>query len=158
MGFKDVLGGIAEALNPLDGIKDTITDIVASIKGDPAQLKELQLREIEARLKVDQAKAEARAKLEEVWMQDAASLRDQIKVELQSEDAFVRRARPAWLWGLLAMYSVNYGVVGVAHIFDAALQPMEIPYEVHMLTAVLVGGYGVLRTMEKRGTKLPPAK
>lgn len=158
MSVKDVLVGIAEALNPLDGIKDTITDVIHSIKGDPAVLKELQLREIEARLKVDQAKAEARVKLEAVWMKDAESLREQIKIELQSEDPFVRRARPAWLWGLLCVYLINYGLTTIANWFGAGVVPMEMPVEVHYLTGGLVLGYGYLRTIEKRGAKPPLSK
>lgn len=158
MSVKDVLTGIAEALNPLDGIKDTITDIIHSVKGDPAVLKELQLREIEARLKVDQAKAEARVRLEEVWMKDSESLREQIKTELQSTDPFVRRARPAWLWGLLSVYCINYGLTTIANWFGAGVVPMDLPQELHLLTGGLVLGYGYMRTIEKRGAKPPFTK
>jgi hypothetical protein len=158
MGIKEVMGVIADALNPLDGIKDTITDIVHSVKGDPQMLKELQLREMEARQRIEQARWEIRVKLEEAWMRDAESLREQIRVELQSEDWFVRRARPGWLWGLLSMYVVNYGVGAVASWFNPGIVPLDIPNEVHLLAGVLVGGYGYLRTLEKRGAKPPLAR
>lgn len=153
-----MIGKIVDALNPINNVKDAITDIVHAFKGDPAVLKELQLREIEARHKIEQAKAEIRASLEKAWMDDAASLREQAKVELASEDPFVRRARPAWLWGLLSMYLINYGVTAIAAWFDPAIHPLEVPTEVHMLAGVLVGGYGYLRTIEKRGAKPPLAR
>lgn len=155
MGVKEVFQAITEALNPLDGIKDTVTDIVHSFKGDPEKLKELQLKEIELRQQLELAKMEIRLKLEEVWTKDAESLRDQIKTELQSEDMFVRRARPAWLWGFLSMYIINYGVTSVVSWFNVNAQPLDIPSEVHLLAGVLVAGYGYLRTIEKRGAKPP---
>ena len=153
-----MIGKIVDALNPINGVKDAITDIVHAFKGDPAVLKELQLREMEARTRLEMAKAEIRTTLEKAWMEDAASLREQAKVELASEDPFVRRARPAWLWGLLGLYLVNYGLTAVAAWFDPTIQPIEIPTDVHLLAGLLVGGYGYLRTVEKRGAKPPLAR
>ena len=153
-----MIGKIVDALNPINGIKDAITDIVHAFKGDPAVLKELQLREMEARTRIELAKAEIRTALEKAWMEDAASLREQAKVELSSEDPFVRRARPAWLWGLLALYLTNYGLTGIASWFDPSIHPIDIPTDVHLLAGLLVGGYGYLRTVEKRGAKPPLAR
>ena len=149
---------IAQALNPISGIAAAAKSILTSIKGDPEKQAELALEAQRIELQLEMARLQIAKDLEKLWIDDANSLRDQVKVELQSEDPFVRRARPAWLWGLLGMYLVNYAGTAVASIAGASVAPVDIPNEVHLLAGVLVGGYGYLRTIEKRGAKPPLSK
>ncbi len=157
MGLISAIKGL---INPVDGIMEGVKDIMGIITGklppaDQAKVN-VQVAMLEARAIKEQREHEA--KIEELYLKDAADMRSMIKVELQSEDAFVRRARPAWLWGLLAMYIINYPVMAIAHLWTASALPMEIPWEVHMLAGTLVGGYGYLRSVEKTGQKLPFSK
>jgi len=154
MGFISTLKGI---FNPVEGIMEGVKDIVGLVTGKlpPAEQAEITVKM--ALLEAQAAKdlRDYETKIEEIYMKDAADMRSMIKVELASEDAFVRRARPAWLWGLLAMYIVNYPVMAIVHIWMPTALAMIIPWEVHMLAGTLVGGYGYLRSVEKTGQKLP---
>ena len=152
-----LLSSIKNLLNPVDGLISGAKDIISLIKGDLSPEKQAEVNVKMAMLEAE-AEREKRAydlKLEELYVADAASLRDQIKVELASEDPFVRRARPAWLWGLLVMYLVNYPVTAIVSWFVEGVAPMDIPWEVHALATTLVGGYGLLRSIEKTGNKPP---
>lgn len=154
MGLISAIKGL---INPVDGIMDGVKDIVGMFTGklppDEQAKLNVQMALLEAKAVKDLRDHEV--KIEELYLKDAADMRSMIKVELQSEDAFVRRARPAWLWGLLAMYIINYPVMAVVHIWMPTALAMIIPWEVHMLAGTLVGGYGYLRSVEKTGQKLP---
>ena len=154
MGFLSTIKGI---FNPVDGIMEGVKDIVGLVTGKlpPEDRAEITVKMALLEAQAEKDRRDYELQLEEVYMKDAADMRSMIKVELQSEDAFVRRARPAWLWGLLFMYIINYPVMAIAHIWAAQALPMDIPWEVHMLAGTLVGGYGYLRSVEKTGQKLP---
>ncbi|MCK5617565.1 hypothetical protein KAR91_87685, partial [Candidatus Pacearchaeota archaeon] len=124
MGLISAIKGL---INPVDGIMEGVKDIVGLVTGklppaDQAKLN-VKIAMLEAQAIKDQREHES--KIEELYLKDAADMRSMIKVELQSEDAFVRRARPAWLWGLLVMYIINYPVMAVAHVWTAQAIPME---------------------------------
>ena len=155
-----LLSGIKSLLNPVDGILTGVKEIVGLVTGNlpPDEAARVQVKLALLEAKVEREKRSYDLKVEELYLKDAANLRDQIKVELQSEDAFVRRARPAWLWGLLGMYLVNYPATAIVSWFVEGIEPMEIPYQVHLLSGALVGGYQYLRTLEKTGNSPPFSK
>ena len=154
MGFLDK---IKDAINPLDGVFKGVQDIIGKFKLPPEEKRNFDLEITRLELEEKQKLRESELKLASAYLADAANLREQVKVELASEDAFVRRARPAWLWGLLIMYLLNYGVGGVVTMFHT-FTPLDIPWEVHMLAGSLVAGYAYLRTLEKSGANPPFSK
>ena len=155
-----LLSGIKSLLNPVDGILTGVKEIVGLVTGNlpPADAAKVQVKMALLEAQAEKEKRSYDLKIEELYLKDAANLRSQIKTELQSEDAFVRRARPAWLWGLLGMYLINYPTTAIVSWFVEGVGPVDIPYQVHLLTGALVGGYQYLRTLEKTGSTPPFSK
>lgn len=157
MGFLSTLKGI---FNPVDGIMDGVKDIIGLVTGKlpPDAQAEITVKMALLEAQAEKDKRNYELEIEKLYFADTANLREQIKVELKSEDPFVRRARPAWLWGLLVMYIINYPVTFIIGWFVPDIAPQAIPYQVHMLAGALVGGYQYLRSVEKTGQKLPFTK
>lgn len=110
MSLKSALGSIGDFLNPANGVMEGVKDIITTFKLPPEQAKEFEFKMLELKIK---AEGEARAAaLEQVKLFDAhvKELREQIKVELQSTDAYVRRQRPTWGYVTLGILVVNYCV------------------------------------------------
>ena len=145
-----MLTKLAEALNPIKSVGEVVKSIITTFKVDPETRQQLEIAAAQAQLEIERARLESRIKLEEVYIAESANLREQVKMEIGSQDPFVRRARPWWLWLLSGIYGLNYGGTTVVNWFNNAV-PVEFPAEVHYLTAFLVGGYGMLRTIEKGG-------
>ncbi len=109
----------------MTGVKEIVGLVTGNLPPDEAARVQVKLALLEA--KVEREKRTYDLKVEELYLKDAANLRDQIKVELQSEDAFVRRARPAWLWGLLGMYLVNYPATAIVSWLVEGMERTGIP-------------------------------
>ena len=152
------LDGLVKALDPVGGLVKGVKDIISTFKLDPKEAKELEMALLKLQMEAEQQVRENQKELEKAYIEDSKSLREQAKVELESEDPFVRRARPAWMWALMATYVVNYGVTTIVAWFEPGVVPVDIPEAVHMLTGGLVLGYGYLRTIEKTGGKPPLSK
>jgi len=119
------------------------SDIVTALQTNPEAA--IKLREIELE--------ETRA-----YLGDVANLRGLAKAELQSEDPVVRRARPAWLWGLLGIIVINYGFIPVVMLIFAiwgkVVTPYVLPEQFWTATIASFLGYGAMRSVDKVG-KMP---
>ena len=132
--FKTLLGG-----DPVAGVKSLIDEFHLSPE-DKAKLQqaaaelETQREEIEAAR--DQALAEVQSK--------------NITAETTSEDPYVRRARPTFLYVMIA--AIAYSLI-VAPVVNACLHkglvPMVIPEAYLQLFGVAFLGYVGARTWEK---------
>lgn len=101
---------------------------------------------------------------------DSANLREQAKAELQSEDPYIRRARPSWLYWLKWIYGLLYGAIptlsviftGIAWLMGKAkgidVVIPDVPADLHLLVGSLVLGYSYLRSVDKAGAKPPGAR
>jgi|GEM_PF-5410372 len=153
-------------VNPIAGIADMAKDIIGLVRGKLPPEEQAKVDAAMAQLELQAAREEREHELALVraYNEEVKDLRDQIRVELQSEDKFVRRARPAWLWGLLLVYLANYGVPGllngVRQLWPGTpvLVPVDIPPEVHALTTGIVLGISYLRGIDKAGAKPPLSK
>lgn len=107
-------------------------------------------------LAAEQAKSETAARLEEAYLADAANLREQIKIELQSADPYVRRARPSAIWIGVVILFFNFvltpTVLSIASLFDHEVKvtPMVLPEQFWYLWGILVIGVGAMRSYDKR--------
>lgn len=155
MSFLD---GLTKALDPIGGLVKGVKDIISTFRLDPKEAKELEMELLKLQIQAEQQIRDHQRELEKAYIEDSKSLREQIKSEIESEDPFVRRARPAWVWGLLFLYLVNYGATTIVGWFEPSVKPVEIPELVHMLTGGIILGYGYLRTIEKTSGKAPFSK
>lgn len=87
---------------------------------------------------------------------DQADARSTIRAESQSQDPFVRRARPTFLYLMYVILGVNYVLVPLINlIFEASHSPVSFPAELYWLFGSSYLGYGYLRTSDKKGSFNP---
>jgi len=132
----------------------SVFDELFTSKEEKAQA---QLARLTVMLQAEQIKAQTALELEKAYIDDQKSLRDQITVEVQSQDWFVRRARPAVIWMGIMMVVWNYmltpfvqTVFQLWHHEPVAVSLIDVPTEVWTIWGLLMGGISVLRSMDKR--------
>jgi len=101
----------------------------------------------EQRAQLESALMEHKVKMEELALRDAEGARDVIKTAMQSEDVFVRRARPAFLWTMYIVFIVNFIIFPIVK-----LPVIELPNIIYNLFGTAFIGYSVLRTVDKGGS------
>lgn len=143
---------LLDFLNPIGGLVAGVSKIIGQLKLDPQEKLKADLELHVLALNAEKDIRESQFKLEELATKDLANLREQIKIELQSEDAYVRRARPSWLYMLLGIYGANYLLVPLVAMFRF-VEPFPIPNEVHMLTGASFLGYSFMRSFYDKNGK-----
>lgn len=150
--FSGILAGGATELVKTIG---TVFDSLFTSKEEKAQA---ELAKLQIMLAAQQATSQLEADLDKAYLADAANLREQIKLEISSQDWWVRRARsmPIWLGGLILGFNLLiFPLMQIAHnLFAEApveIATLPLPTEFWYLYSGLTLGYGVLRTIDKRG-------
>jgi|SRR5690348_4673298 len=107
----------------------------------------------EDQAKFAQAAADATAKAQQASMDYDAKLNDiagqNIRAETQSDDKFTRRARPAFMYLVMAILAFDYIFLPFAQIFGSAVKPWDLPGPLLTLFGVCISGYAFSRTVEK---------
>ena len=112
----------------------------------------------EDQLKAQQAVAAAAQQAQVAAMDYDAKLNDiagqNIRAETSSEDKFTSRARPSFMYVVIAVLAFNYIGLPLAMVFGSTVQPINLPADLLTLFGFCVGGYAASRTVEKV-TSLP---
>ena len=123
-----------ETIGDITGLKNPVKTILNAIKGDPELDKQLKQLELE----------------------ESNNIRDLYKAEVQTEDKFVRRARPALLWLTFAIIAMNFVILPLFNTFASYFghTPItfvfpDLPTEVYWLIGSIFGFYTGARTTEK---------
>ena len=145
MGFTDIFKGLLGG-DPIAGIKGIIEEFHLSPE-DKAKLQqaaqELELKRIEIEAARDAAVQQHDADMAKLQVQA-------ITAETTSEDPYVRRARPTFLYVMIAAIGYSLIVAPVVNAFlHKGLVPMEIPGAYLELFGVSFLGYVGARTWEK---------
>lgn len=153
MVLREILaGGTAKLVESVG----TILDSLFTSKEEKEQAK---LAMMQVTLAAQATRDQMLSDLEQAYLADAANLREQVKLEVQSEDWFVRRARPALGWLFLVILVWNYVALPVVQMVAGTsavdLRPLELPSELWAMCGVWFVGYGILRSWDK--TKTPGA-
>lgn len=82
-------------------------------------------------------------------MQDLKEARDVVKTTLRSEDPYVRRARPTFLWLMYLILFVNYLILPVIGKI-----PVNLPEALYWLFGSAFLGYSAFRSVDKKGAGL----
>lgn len=102
------------------------------------------------------ADASARALLAsqqyEVQLNQIAS--DNIKTEAASGDAYERRARPSFVYLVIAILAFDYIALPLFQVFGSKVAPIELPVPLLELFGAVVLGYVGARSIDK-ATALP---
>jgi holin (3TMs family) len=132
--FKTLLGG-----DPLEGIGK----IIEEFHMPPEQQAQLKVALAAQQIDLEKAQLARDAALAELQSQN-------ITAETSSTDAFVRRARPTFLYVMIGAIAFSLVVCPIANAFlHKGLVPMEIPSAYLELFGVGFLGYTGARTWEK---------
>lgn len=131
--IADILGG---------GLGELVKDIVGSFKLDP-QVKAQVEEQIEAH------QDELQEKEMELNAQLNATAGENIRVEQQSNDKYVTRARPSWAWGGLGIIAWNYCVMPFLHACGLNAAPIVLPDAFWWTVGTVVTGYVFNRTAQE---------
>lgn len=130
----------SDKVSKLQSAIETINELMNDAETDP-ELKELLIKkEIE---------------FERLYTERVKASLEVIKAEATSEDPYVRRARPTWLYASILIFVMLFCVFPILRIEVTKYVPMDI-LDV-FLKAVTAGflGYGAFRTIDKKRFSLP---
>lgn len=85
----------------------------------------------------------------ELEVEDLKDRRELIKTALRSEDPYVRRARPTFLWVMYVILIANYIVFPTV-----GLKAITLPGSLLTLFGTAFIGYGAFRSADKKGINL----
>lgn len=144
-----VIGTILSGgLNKIVGSIGNVIDSVHTSAEEKAKLEQAKMQiELEAR----RAMVEINMEMEKAYMADLADLREQIKLELSSDDPYVRRARPTFMYIMYAVIVFNFVVPSVVTFWAIPLKQIEVPTDLWYIFGGMFLGYSYLRTKEKIG-------
>lgn len=95
------------------------------------------------------ADVQAAIKKFELEIEDLKDRRELIKTALRSEDPYVRRARPTFLWVMYVILIANYLVFPTVGV-----KVTTLPSALLTLFGTAFIGYGAFRSADKRGVDL----
>lgn len=149
LGAIDVVKGISNIFKKkqkpteiLDNALTTIQSALGDAKDDPEAMKLIQDHELE---------------LEREYTKRAQAGLDVIKAEAQSEDPWVRRARPMWLYMGMIIFFVQMVIFPFCKIRITEFIAPEALNWFYTIIGSGYLGYGALRTYDKKsgGTGSP---
>ena len=143
----------------VDKIVSAVGTVLDNLFTSKEEKSQAELAKLTLLLQAEQMKNQMSVELEKAYIEDQKSLREQVTSEIQSQDWFVRRARPAVMWvGTLMVvwdYMLNPMIQTVWHLWKqtpVVIVPIEIPTEFWAIWATLMGGIAILRTIDKKNT------
>lgn len=148
-----ILGGLS------GNFVEKIGTIIDSVHTSGEEKGKLELAKMQLQIATVEFQSKLAADVEKMYLEEMANLRDQIKVEIQSEDPYVRRARPTFMYIVYLVMFINLIAIPIAQM--ATGKPFEIvalPEEMWYVFGGSYLGYAYLRTVEKRGGKPPFSK
>jgi len=117
----------------------TVDNVINSVESTISKDRSLQLelKEIEVEI----------AKTHAIDLADARSL---IKAESSSTDAYVRRARPTFMYLFYVLAIFNFVIAPIASIFFTfTIAYPQLPEEIYWLFGTAFTGYAGFRSLEK---------
>ena len=159
--FDDIgktIGGIFSG--SVGDVINTVGNVFKAIKGEGPEDPKLTAAEMQINLELQKMQNEMQIKLTDAITSDLANQRDLMKAELNSEDPYVRRARPSIIWIGLIIFLINYAllpfITTLAQMLGGsfAFTPVILPDQFWYAWGLYTGGYAYLRTKEKQGEPL----
>jgi len=140
----------------LGGIIDSVGNVLDNLFTSDDEKQKNKIAMTQITLAAAQAEKQLAADLEKAYLEDAKDQRRQITVELQSQDAYVRRSRPTFNYIFYIVLIFNYIFIPIFQVItDDKLDVVNLPTELWTVFGVGFIGYGYLRTVEKTGKKVP---
>lgn len=124
------------------GISSLLGKILDDIKTPPELKAQIEQQAAQNALALAQLQADTETKLNQLAV-------GEIQAESSSNDKFVRRARPAFLWMMTLALGFNLFLPLGSQLFGGHLQPLQIPAALYGLFGTAFTGYVAARTVEK---------
>lgn len=121
---------------------DSVTGLVSEFHMSPEDKARFAQASADAAAKAAQASVDYDVKLNQI-----AS--DNIKADAGTNDKFTMRARPSFMYVIIAVLAANYILIPLSTIFGAKVSPVALPGDLLTLFGVAICGYSVSRTVEK---------
>ena len=135
---KLLKGGVTSLVSLIPGIGPAAASLISGIDSEVANLSP------EQRVVLEKAAMDAKVAELKTLVADNADFRKMVSLELQSEDAFVRRARPANLWLWIAIMAFYFMLLPIANGLGASIEAPDlsrIPEQAWWTYMVLFIGY-----------------
>jgi hypothetical protein len=121
---------------------DSVNDLIAQFHLSPEDKAKAQQAVADAA-----DKARAQAEDYDVKLNDIAG--QNIRADASSGDKFTERARPSFLYVIIAVLAFNYIGIPCAQLFGSHVAPITLPTDLLSLFGVAICGYSMSRTAEK---------
>ena len=121
---------------------DSVTALIGEFHLSPEQAQQARQAIADASLKAQQSAIDYDAKLNDIAGQN-------IRADAQSGDKFTARARPSFLYVIIAVLAFNYIGIPLCSVFGSHAQPIALPADLLTLFGVAMTGYSMSRTAEK---------
>lgn len=121
---------------------DSVKGIIEQFHESPEDKAKAQQALADVAAKAQLAAADYDSKLNQV-----AS--DNIRADTTSGDKFTARARPSFLYCIIAVLAFDYIAIPLAGICGSHMKPIELPGDLLSLFGVAMCGYSFSRTAEK---------
>ncbi len=120
----------------------SVTDLISQFHMSPEEKQQAQQAIADASAKAQLAAQDYDAKLNDIAGQN-------IRAEQASGDKFTQRARPSFMYVVIAVIGFNYMALPLMQVFGSKVGPIELPADLLTLFGVCVCGYVCARSGEK---------
>jgi Holin of 3TMs, for gene-transfer release len=121
---------------------DSVTGLVSEFHMSPEDKAKFAQAAADAAAKAQQASVDYDAKLNDIAGQN-------IRADSTSGDKYTERARPSFMYLVMAVLAFNYIGLPCAQVFGSHVEPIALPADLLALFGVCVTGYSFMRTAEK---------
>jgi len=130
------------------GIKDIVLGVMDRIKLSPEKKAEIEIAMAQNAHEIAKMEIEIESKVLETAAKN-------IQAEASSDDRFVSRARPTFLYIIYCVLCFNYIALPIIQLFKGMpnLVPIELPEDLYWLFGAGYLGYTGFRSLDKGGFK-----
>lgn len=121
---------------------DSVTALVGEFHMSPEDKAKAQQALADAAAKAQQAAVDYDVQLNSIAGQN-------IRADAQSGDKFTSRARPSFLYVIIAVLGFNYIGLPLLKVFGSHVDPISLPADLLSLFGVAMCGYSMSRSAEK---------
>ncbi len=121
---------------------DSVNDLIGQFHLDPADKAKAQQAIADASAKAQETAANYDIQLNSIAGQN-------IRADASSGDKYTARARPSFMYVIIAVLAFNYMALPLFQVFGSHVQPIVLPADLLTLFGVCITGYVVSRSAEK---------
>ena len=121
---------------------DSVTKLIGEFHLSPEEKAQAQQAIADASARAQQSAVDYEVKLNEIAGQN-------IRADAASGDKFTSRARPSFLYVIIAVLAFNYIGLPLAQIFGSHVPPIVLPADLLALFGICMTGYSYLRSADK---------